>query len=205
MNDEEIAAMKARNAELEANATKDKATITGLEGDITSKDQIIKDKTQDVVGARRKYKTLGEMSDEEKSGLSEDEIKTKEASDEIVERQEASEKIAADDRASDVASRRSSAISKLSGGDAELEAKLNANFDLLKGSDGAYTEEEIGGFVGTAASMMGPDAPNPVNQNGNDNGGAPLPKDQGQPDFADSEGGKTLSAQMGIAEPEASN
>lgn len=203
MDEKAIEAMKARNAELEAQVTTDATTISGLNKDIETKDSIIKQKSSDVIGARKKYKTLKEMSDEEKSTLSEDEIVTKEATDEVVERQEATEKQQATDRKADIDSRRKSAVDRFSNGDQEVADKINANFDLLRGSDGAYSEDEIGGFVNTAVSMMGQDAPNPIQQANNSQGGEAGGGPKAKESYADTASGKELSGMLGLSTEEA--
>ncbi len=183
------AAYKAKIAELEGQV----ATLTQT---VKDKDVIIAQKTADVVGARKKYKLLSEMSDEEKANLTPEQIADKEAQDEIVINQEKLAEQAALDRAKEVTERRTQIARRLVGDNQEAIDKVLKNFDLIKGADLATTESEIAPFMNTALNMLGSDRPEPVRSAINGGGGEAPTIEPGQ--FADSKQGMDMAAMMGL-------
>ncbi len=192
MSPEEITAMQAENAAL-------KGQVTTLEATIVQKDALITQKTQDVVGARRKYKTLAELTDEEKTAMTESEIKAKEEQDILFEQQEATRIQQETDRAAQIAERKRAAAIKLVGNDETLIAKTIANFDQIKNADVAFTESEIGTFMGTAVNMLGDERPDPVRSAANTSPNGEFPATQNQSTgFAESEAGKQVGQSLGL-------
>lgn len=200
MTQEEIDAMVADNARLKEENTKLSTEKSTLEATVAEKDGIIEKKNQDIVGARRKYKKLDELTEEEKAAMSEDDIEKKKDQDLLFENQEADRLQREADRTKEITERRNNAVRKFVGDDAALQAKVLANFDKIKDSDAAYTDTEIATFMGTAFNMLGEERPNPVRDVNNQGGGvAPV---IGSPDngtgFAETEGGRGLAATMGL-------
>lgn len=192
MNDEEKAKMK----KLEDDLAKALA-------DNTEKDRIIEMKNQDIVGARKQYKKLADMTDEEKSKLTAKEI-------ELQERQEAHEADVAkfkkeqDDRtAKEIESRRGELATKFVGTkNPELRTKILENFGMIKDSEKAQTPEEVQKFMKIAFDMLGEAKPSAVNQAIIDTDGGMAPDDtSGGENFANTEAGKGLEKMMGIEEP----
>lgn len=176
-------------------ATADLATATKT---IAEKDVIIQQKTDDVVGARKEYKKLADMSKEEKDAMSAKEI-------ELQERQEAHEasvaafqKSQAEVLAKEVGSRRTAAITRLAGKDPELAKKIEENFARINGSDKAQTEEEVAKFVGEAFNMTGAPKPDPVRNALGGGGNGEAGGDTHGEQFSETAGGKSLAEAMGL-------
>jgi len=203
MTTEEIEAMQAENAALKADKDKAATRITDLEAKNKEQEGVIEQKTKDVVGARRKYRKLDELTDEEKEAMSEADIERKRDSDVLFETQETSAKQLADDRAREIKERREAAVKQFAGDDTEVAAKINEHFDSIRGSESAYTPGEIATFMGTAYNMMGVPAAEPIRAAGNEGGGVapvlvkPGSKVEGE-GFADGDAGKGLATMLGI-------
>lgn len=183
------AALKARIAELEGQV----ATLTQT---VKDKDLIITQKNQDIVGVRKKYKKLDEMSDEEKANLTPEQIAEKEAMDEIVTNQEKLAEETASTQAKELLERRTQIARKMVGDNQEAIDKVLKNFDLIKGAELATTETEIAPFMTTALNMLGSDRPDPVRSAMNAGGGDAPSMAPGQ--FADSQQGAELATMMGL-------
>lgn len=203
--EEQIKKLEAEKAELEKKngelATANEALTKKngeLETTVKDKDAVIEQKNQDIIGARRKYKKLSELSDDEKANMSEEDIKRKEEQDELYERQEAFEKQQADQQKAERESRLNAAIDRYANGDQELATKIKANYDSFRGSDKASTVEEIGAFVTKSVALMGPDAPKPIAQAGNDQGGNAGNMGGSEKSYADTEAGKSAMKMMGL-------
>lgn len=205
-------------------ATKGKLKAAGLEGVVTAfetqaaamktledgkkaaeklvaeKDAIISQKNDDLVGQRREFKKLSEMTEAEKSAMSAKEI-------ELQERAEAHEadvkKFREEQAASlkkEVDARRERAITKLAGNDPELKKKIEDNYGRILDNDKAQTEEEIGKVVGDAFNMTGQPKPDPVRAAMQ--GGGQGEAGAGEAgSFAESKEGKELAGAMGLVEP----
>lgn len=173
------------------------AQVQQLTATIAEKDGIIAQKNQDIVGVRKKYKKLSEMSEEEKAKLTAEELEEREALDEVVTQQEEANKQAEELRKKEVAERREKLVEKYAGADPELKKKVLENFDRIKDADLAYTETEIEPFVQTAVNMLGDARPNPINV-GNGRGGIP-PTETKDGEFANSEGGKQVASALGLS------
>ncbi len=165
---------------------------------IKTKDEIIEKKNQDLAGARRKYKKLADMTEEERNELSEKER-------ELLERQEKLEedkKKSDEERAEREAKERNDAIDRVIkqkvGENEELAERVKNNIDRIKDADTLVTETEIETLVGDAYNMLGEPAPEgPGTVLGSDRGDAPGGKEG---DFADSSQGKDLASRMGLAQ-----
>lgn len=181
---------------LEADNKELTETNTGLVKTVEEKDEIIKKKTKDVIGARQKYKKLADMTEEEKEGLTAKELELQERQEAQDERQEKFEtdqkEIAQNQRKDSVKTALSKHI-----GDPELLEKATKHFESIKGSDEALTSEEINGFVDTAINMLGDAKPDPihqvVNHDDGDTAGGGTKKD-----FAESDAGKDMSDKLGL-------
>ncbi len=180
-----------------------KAKITELEGQVATltktvqdKDLIIAQKNNDIIGTRKKYKKLDELTDEEKANLTPEQIAEKEAMDEVVTNQEKLAQETADNLAKEVGERRTQLARKLVGDDQAAIDKVLKNFELIRGAELATTETEIAPFMTTALNMLGSDRPDPVRNAMNAGGGdAPVVKPG---DFAESQQGVEMAAMMGL-------
>lgn len=195
MTEAEIEAMKAENATLKANAT-DFAT------QLAEKDRIIEQKTQDIVGARKKYQKLSEMPKEEVEAMTEQERKLKAEQDVLAEQQEESMKQQAEDRKKEVDSRKLEVARKLVGDNPVLIEKVLKNFDRIKDADTAFTAEEISHFMNDSVNMLGEERPDPVRTVFNGAGGGQAPGVQAD-DYAGTDAGKALGTMLnlGSAQP----
>ena len=196
--EEQIKKLEAEKAELEKKNSDLSSKVETLETTVKDKDAIIEQKNQDIIGARRKYKTLKEMSEDEKANMSEEDIKRKEEQDLIYERQEEIAKEQAETLKAERESRLNAAIDRYANGDQELATKIKANYDSFRGSDKASTVEEIGAFVTKSVALMGPDAPKPIAQAGNDQGGNAGNMGGSEKSYADTEAGKSAMKMMGL-------
>lgn len=161
---------------------------------------IIEQKNQDIVGIRRKYKPLKEMTDDEKAALTAEDLARKEEQDLLFEDQEKLKAEQADLRAKEVAERKTNLAKKIAGNDPKIMEKVLANFDKIKGAETAYTETELAPFMDLAVNMLGDERPAPVHAAINGSGGvAPLTSGDGKVgDFADTDAGKSLAQALGL-------
>lgn len=203
MTEAEIKAMQEENATLKTQVTTLTTKTTELEGQIVAKDEIIKKKTDDIVGARRKYQKLSDLPKEEVEAMTEAERKAKEDQDILAEQQEEIARQQAEDRAKDIASRRAEAIRKLVGDNTELAQKIESNYGKLKDSDAAFSPEEISRYVTDAFNLLGEERPDPIRTAVNGGGGSAPETAPGT--FAESPQGTQLGSMLSLssAQPEA--
>lgn len=175
------------------------AKMAEMERQIAEKDAIIEQKNQDLVGQRKQYKKLADMTQEEKDALSQKEIELQERQEEMERQQEEFQKQQAEIRQKEVTARKEAAIKKLVGDNEEYAEKLRANIDRIKDSDAAFTEDEISKLASDAFNMLGDDRPNPVSEALNGRGSDAIYKNDGG--YADTPEGKALADTLGIGEP----
>lgn len=181
---------------LEADLKTATDTVAERDKTIAEKDAVIDQKNQDIVGARKEYKKLKELTDEERQNLSQKEIELHEAALDLQRRQEDFEKLQTDARQKEVDERRTNAIAKIAGKDAELAKKIEDNFKSIVGHDKAQTEAEISQFVEKAFNMTGQARPDPVREAMNGEGDAP--GTGGGDNFAETSQGKELAGMLGL-------
>jgi hypothetical protein len=190
MTPEQIKAMQEENAKLKA--------------DLIKKDEIIEQKSKDVVGARKEYKRLADMTEAEKQALSAKEL-------ELQERQEAHEKeiedfkkSQAETAAKEKQARVDRAIKAIAGTDTKYAEKLNNNLGRIKDFDAATTEEEINKVVNDGANMLGEPRPNAIQGALNADGSVANPKPTEGNGFSETPEGKGLAEAMNLPKaPEA--
>jgi hypothetical protein len=203
---EELEQLKTKVAELETALTAEKQgradDKANHEKAIAEKDAIIQQKTEDIVGARKQYKHLSEMTEEEKSKLTKREIEVREQ----LEAHEADvakfRKEQADALKKEVDARKERILTKLAGTNKELREKIEKNFTRIIDHDKAQTEEEIAGIAQSAFNMLGEPRANPLNQAINGGGDGMAGGQEGN-SYADTEAGKSLSQAMGLPQPPA--
>lgn len=203
MTPEQIKAMQEENAKLKNDLALSTSKVTELSETITQKDAIIKQKTEDVVGARKKYQKLSELPPEDVEKMTDAEKRQKEENDLLFEQQEATAKQVADDRAKEVASRREAAVKAMVGENPDLAQKVLKNFEKIKDADAAYTPEEIGKFVGDAFNMLGEERPAPIHSAFNGAGAGRPPQSGTGEDFSATDTGKQLGSLLNLGSMQA--
>lgn len=189
---EKIAQLEAENATL-------KSTLV-------QKDAVIEQKNRDIIGSRKKYKSVSEMTEEEKQQLSEKELELQQRQEELEARQAEREKEWADRVAKDRQEKVSEIVRKYAGNDKELAEKIQANLSKLAGFDGVQTRDEIQQYVNDAFNMVGVPRPNAINRalNGDFMGDGiqqSSESQEGKPgEFADSERGKSLAGILNLGQ-----
>lgn len=168
--------------------------------DLTKKDELIRQKTQDIVGVRREaQKKLSEMSKEDLDKMTEKE-KELQARQEAIEAQtaefEAKQKEA---QQKEISYRRSEAIRKIAGKDVELAKKIEANFGRIKDSEVAQTPDEIERIASEAFNMTGASRPQSAMQTvmNNVGSGDAAPGGEGKT-FADTPEGQSLAQALNL-------
>lgn len=191
--DQEIAELKAKLTEAEKAA----GEIDALKKSLAEKDLLIKQKTDDIVGIRRKYKRVADMTDEEKEALSEKELELQQRIEEFEKEQADFASRQAEVLQKEVQSRRDGAIRKLVGDNKEVAEKIAANYGRIKDAEGAQTEEEVSKYVHEAFNMLGEARPDPIAivVNGSD---GMTPGGSDARGFADTEAGKSLATALGL-------
>jgi hypothetical protein len=169
------------------------------EAEIARKDAVIERKTKDIVGARKNAQKIKELSDEEKEKMSEREIENHNALLAEQERREELEKSIAERDKKERDARRDAAIKKIAGEDTELADKIKGNYDRIKDSEGAQTEEEISKVVVEAHNMLGTPSGDPVGGAAGGIGGGAAPGEEEKGDgYAGTQEGKGLADAMGL-------
>lgn len=202
MTEAEIKAMQEENATLKTQVSGLTTKVTEFEGQIAEKDKIIKQKTDDIVGARKKYQKLSDLPKEEVEAMTEAERKAKEDQDILAEQQEVIAKQQAEDRQKDIESRKSEAVRKLVGDNKELADKILSNYGKLKDSDSAFSPEEVGRYMNDAFNLLGQDRPDPIRSVVNGMGGGEAPK-EGQGTFAETPQGTQLGNLLSLTSTQA--
>lgn len=183
-NDATKKAEEARDAALKDVAERDET--------IKSKDQIIEQKNQDLVGARKKY---SEMSEEDKAKLTEQERELARRQEELDQKMADFEKSQADAAAAQRDYHRDAAIKRLVGDDPEAAKKIQFNYDRIKDAGEAQTPDQIEKAVVEAYNMLGEDKPAAVGAAAAGAGGG-APEAGKADDFSESAEGKDLMGKM---------
>ena len=174
---------------------------TAFEATIAEKDSIITQKTNDVVGARKEYKKLSDMTEAEKAAMSEKEIELQKRQEELDARQEGIEKTQKETLQKEVDARKERAISRLAGKDPELAKKIKDSYAKIVDHDKAQTDEEVAAIATSAFNMLGIPKPDGVreaiNAGGGEAGGA-----GGDQNFADTSEGKSLGNALNLKSTE---
>jgi SMC interacting uncharacterized protein involved in chromosome segregation len=171
--------------------------IATLQKTVAEKDVLIAQKNQDLVGQRKQYKKLADMTQEEKDALSQKEIELQERQEVLDEQLRQFETKQTELLQKEVGSRKDAALRRIVGDNKEYAEKIRANFDKIKDSDKAITDDEVSALMNTAVNMLGDERPSPVSEALNSYGDAPSSAKAGG--FADTPEGQQLAAQMGIA------
>lgn len=189
--------------EVEIQKMKDEheAKVTELEKLVAEKDVLISQKNDDLVGQRKHYKKLADMTQEDKDSLSQKELELQERQEAMEAEQEKFQNEQLEVQGREVKARLDAAIKKHVGDNDEFATKLRANFELIKDSENAVTEEEVSGLMSTAYNMLGEEKPSPVDATIGTSGGAPGDSSTGG--FADTPEGQGLAGTLGLTTPEA--
>lgn len=182
---------------MEEELKKAQALVAELQKTVAEKDAVIAQKNQDLVGQRKQYKKLSDMSQEEKDALSQKEIELQERQEVLDEQLRQFEAKQTELLQKEVGSRKEAALRRLVGDNKEFADKIRANFDKIKDSDKAITDEEVSALMGTAFNMLGDERPSPVAEALSGDGSAPSGGKPGG--FADTPAGQGLAANLGLA------
>ena len=196
--DIKIAELEKEKAALQVENTSLTEKFTLAQEQIKEKDRVINEKNSDLVGLRNQNKRIKELSDEEKAGLTEDQIKAHENNLLLQQQLDEKDKEIQAFKTQEITSRRESIIKRLSNGDETLAEKIRFNFERVKGSEEAQTEQDIEKIATDARNMLGPIvpvAPLSFDNNGGDGLGG---GGEGENSFADTEAGKAMSDALGI-------
>jgi hypothetical protein len=160
---------------------------------------VVEQKTQDVIGARRKYKTLTDMTDDEKAAMSPQELAQKEENDAIMAAQEETQKQIEETNSRIRSENRAKVLQRLAGADPKIAEKVLANLDRIKGADEALLESEIEPYMSLAINMLGDERPSGVQAAFSATGGAAPTAEQAQAaGFTESPAGQGLAAALNI-------
>jgi chromosome segregation ATPase len=195
----QIATITGERDSFKKEAEESKSTITKLGDDITKKDQLIEAKNRDLVGARKTYKKLTEMTQEEKDQLTDAEKELKERQEVLENQQKDFENRQNDLRVKEVTARRDAIINKMAGGKPEFIEKIKANWAKLNTSivEKASTEEELKVLVGDAYNMLGSIKPEAVREVIGASGAGEA-GGEGRQDFTTTPEGQSLAGALGI-------
>jgi len=164
--------------------------------DLKAKDVVIEQKNRDIVGARKEYKKLSEMTEDEKKSLSDKEIELQTRAEKIEADALAFQKKQDELYAKEKTSRVESIVKKIAGSNKEIAEKVRANMSRIKEFETATTEEEISKIAEEGFNMIGSARPNPVRQAVNANGGEAGEFTPGS--FAESPEGKSLAGALNL-------
>ncbi len=167
---------------------------------IAEKDAVIEQKKNDVIGARKKYQKLSEMSDEDKNALTEKEFELQQRQEEQDERQVNFEKNQLEIVQKESKARKIEAIAILAGEDSELSEKIISNYDRIVGSDKASTVEEINSIVSDAFNMLGTPKKEAVEGVIADGGSGSAGDIKKVVDFSDTDKGKNVAESLGLTQ-----
>lgn len=190
--------LKKTQDELEAERAERAAEKEDFEKKLAEKDALIEQKTNDVVNARRKYKKLSDMTEEEREAMTEKELELQERQEKVEEEAARIQKEANERIEREVGARRAAAIKKLAGNDEELAKKISDNYGRITDAKNAQTEDEIAQIANDAYNMLGTPSRDGVT-GAIASGGSGNPGDGGdRTDFSDTEAGKQLASAMNL-------
>lgn len=198
-----IKELETTNGELTQQVSTLSTEVSTLKDTVTEKDRVITEKNQQLVGIRKESQRIKELSEEEKQNLTAEQIAAHEANLKLQEQLDARDKELDEYRTREISGRKEAIFSKLSKGDQNLRDKIALNFDRIKGSEEALTEQEIEKIAGEALILSNPVAApaNPINNaiNSGDHAGDPAPNEgEGGEDFAETEEGKQVASLLQI-------
>lgn len=195
--EEATKALEAEKATIEEERSTYKTEKETLEKTISEKNLMIEQKSKDVIGARRKYKKLSDMSDEERDSLTEKELELQKRQEEQEERQQDFEKRQQALTEKEVTARKNNAILKFAGEDKELAEKIFANYDRIKDAETASTNEEVAKIASEAFNMLGTPkgdgVESVINSGGNGKSG-----EGDKTDFSETSEGKEIAGALGL-------
>ena len=200
--DDAIAAQETAEKALKEEKEGREADKTAHDKAITEKDAIITTKTNDLVNQRKSFKKISDMSAEEKEAMTAKEIEMQQRQEDLEKSQEDFKKEQADILKKGVTAKRDAAIKKFAGDDADLIKKITDNFERIKDSGDATTDEEINSIAKESFNMLGVPTPDAVTNAINLSGGGDAGEVAGT-GFAESEKGKNLATSLGFTAPEA--
>lgn len=191
--------------------TDDLAKATGelktAQGTIAAKDVIIGQKNTDLVNIRneytKKYKTLEEMTAEEKAAMSDKELELQKRMEEFDKKQEDFAKTQAESSLKERNFRIDDAITKIAGNNKELAQQIRDKASQILGFDKAQTPDEIGKFVEDGFKLTGAERPNAIKGAMNGQGGE-AGGEGGAENFADSPAGKEMAKALNLPDVNAS-
>lgn len=171
---------------------------TKLVEDNKKKDEVIEQKTKDLVGIRKENTRLKDLTDEEREKMSEKEIELHNTAKALQEQQEQLAKDQQEWKQKEITARVDKAVKGLVGSDQVLIDKVKGNYGRIKDAEKAESEDEIARLASEAFNMLGVEKPASVSDAmGHDGGSAP---GQGSGNnFANSDAGKGLAQNMGLA------
>lgn len=184
--------------------TKERDDATGkvasLEKTVQEKDVLIEQKNKDIVGARKEYKKLSDMTQAEKDAMTEAELELKERQERFEADQQKFQKEQKERQDKEVKGRQDALIARLGGKDPKIAEAIRANLGKLNPEllNKAITEEEIRPLVETAVNMLGTAKPNPVQAAANGVDGGEAPGEAKGEGFAESKEGSDLSKALGL-------
>lgn len=170
----------------------------GRSADAATHAEQMRKKTEEIVGARKHFKKLSEMNEEERNNLSEQEIEIRERQEALEEDQRKAEEQRRNQEEVFRNERVNMAIRRIAGDNAEIAERVRKNYDRIKDSESAITEDAISGIANEAFNMLGVPAPEGVSNAiaGIGTGGHMTPPVE--KDFSQTEQGKGLSNLMGL-------
>lgn len=198
MTEEEKKKMKDLEDSLAAEKKAREDAETAHAKEIEKKDALIEQKTRDIVGARKEYKKLSDMTEEEKKGMSAKEMELQKRQEEHEAEVAQFKKDQSERDQKEIEARRERAITKIAGKDPELQGKVKGAFSKIVDHDKAQTDEEIEAIATSAFNMLGIPKSDPVRDVMNGGGGGAPDGNGGGSNFADQKAGKDLSAAMGL-------
>jgi hypothetical protein len=171
---------------------------TSFEKTIAEKDVLIQQKTDDVIGARKQYKKLSEMTEAERNEISEQDQATRAFAESLEAKQKQIEETQKQFLQKEIDARKARTFERIAGKNPELQAKVSEAYKKIVDSDKAQTDEEIAGIASMAFNMLGVPKPDPVravmnNMMGGEAGGAVDTQD-----YSATAEGKGLAGAMGL-------
>lgn len=180
--------------------------IAALRAQLAEKDGIIAQKNQDLIGMRKQYegkfRSLSEMTEEEKAKLSDAELELKRQTEALQLQQEEMQREQAQFRQQQRESHVNEAIRRLVGNDEKAAEKIKFNLDRIKGADEAVTAEDVSKYVNDAFFLLGDERPDPVRAAANF-GGGDAPGAGDTKGFAETPAGQELGNLLNLNQTEA--